>query len=60
MQCMGLDTLMVIAFFSLFSNSTRRWDLALPLSPWAEAGSDGDGDVSSTSVAECKHGAQIQ
>ncbi|KAK2514980.1 hypothetical protein Q9233_014592 [Columba guinea] len=26
------------------SNSTRRWDLALPLSPWAEAGSDGDGD----------------
>lgn len=55
-QHMVLDTLMLIAFFSLFSDNTKRWDFFPPLmSIWAEAGCDVDGDISFTSVAECKH-----
>lgn len=51
-QCVGLVTLMLIAFFSLFALPQKDGTF---FHPWAEAGCDVDGDKSFTSVAECKH-----
>lgn len=53
---MGLDTLMLIAFFSLFALPQKGGTFFHPfISLWAEAGCDVDGDKNFTSVAECKH-----